>query len=84
MAAHDKGTDTDSKGLYKCRGCLSYYHEDLQNGAGDLNDWRKSYTDPYPLLIAFGVILGVFWWITGLIGAVAKKTAMDKLVKYIQ
>ncbi len=74
IAANDKGSEEG--GRYECRGCNYIYHDALRNdnlvfGSTDLNDWVKNNRDPFPLLIAFGVIVGVFWMITGAIGFLA-------------
>ena len=75
IAANDKG-QSDS-GKYKCFGNTYIYHDYLSSNSNDLNDWLKNNRDAYPILIAFGVICGVFWMVTGGIGFIA--TNSDKL-----
>jgi len=84
IAAFDRFDEEGGK--YKCQGCNYIVHDALTNdyfvnAAGykystDLNTWVKSNRDPWPILIAFGVIVGVFWIITGLIGFIARTKAM--------
>ena len=74
IAANDRGND--DAGRYQCRGCNYLFHDALANdkvkfGNSDLNTWVKNNRNPYPILIAFGVILGVFWMVTGAIGFLA-------------
>ena len=76
VAANDKNS-TDSSGAYQCTGCNYIYHDTLSNGSSDLNTWLKNNRDAYPILIAFGVICGVFWMVTGGIGFIALNS--DKL-----
>lgn len=73
IAANDKGTTTDSQGLYYCRGCYWYYHNTIvTNSSYNL----PTTSDPYPILIAFGVICGVLWMAIGGIGFATKTRTM--------
>jgi hypothetical protein len=81
VAAHDRGEE--DSGLHKCRGCIWYYHDYLRELTGvskSYRNWQLAFRDPYPLLVAFGVILFVCWAITGAIGAVAKTASIAKIV----
>ena len=78
IAAHDKGEE-DGK-VYKCRGCVWYHHDNLMSGSGDYNDWQKGYQDPYSILLAFAIIIGFFWLVTAVIGFIANKALLGKLV----
>lgn len=69
VAANDKGTTQDNTGAYYCRGCYWQYH-DLETTNTGVN--FPSTTDPYPLLIAFGVICGLAWIAIGLFGFLTK------------
>ena len=75
VAANDKGEDDGN--LHKCRGCIFYYHDSL--GSSDLDTWKKNNRDAYPLLIAFGVICGVFWMATGALGFFVNNSMFAKL-----
>ena len=77
MAANDQGEEDGTR--HKCRGCFYYYHDDLMNGGGDTNTWYRNHRDSYPILIAFGVICGVFWMATGGIGFVVSSEMMAKI-----
>ena len=77
VAAHDRGEEDGSK--YKCRGCIYYYHDDLWNGSGPLNDWYRVHRDSYVIMISFGVICGLFWWIAGALAFMANSEMMAKL-----
>ena len=77
LAACDQGESDGPQ--YKCRGCFYYYHDELVNVGGDLYDYFRIHRDVYPILIAFGVILGVFWMATGAIGLIANSEMMAKV-----
>lgn len=87
LAANDKGTEGD--GRYGCKGCNRIVHDALRDDYyinnpvygfdDDLNTWAMNNRNPFPLLIAFGIILGVFWMITGAIGFLARTEYMAKL-----
>jgi len=77
IAANDRGKED---GRYACRGCNQIFNTAAKNsglgyGSG-LTTWILNNMNPYPLLIAFGVILGVFWMVTGAIGFVAASKYM--------
>lgn len=77
LAAFDRG---DEDGRYGCHGCNYLFNQGVNDGTlgftGELNDWVKSNRNPYPLLIAFGVIVGLLWIITGAIGFLASTKYM--------
>ncbi len=77
VAAHDKGVEEGDK--RKCRGCFQYYHDMLKDNDTDLNRYYLIHRDMYALLIAFGVICGVFWMVTAGIGFIANSEVMGKL-----
>ena len=89
ISANDKGTG--DSGDRKCRGITQLFHEALADGDfqesaalstnfdDGLNTWVKNNKEAYPILIAFGVIIGVFWMVTGAIGFYAKGGCMAKL-----
>jgi hypothetical protein len=87
LAANDKGTEGD--GLYGCKGCNRIVHDALRDDyyvntpaygfSSSLNTWAKNNRDAFSVLVAFGVILGVFWMITGAIGFIARTEFMAKL-----
>ena len=76
IAAHDRSELKDS-GFYKCLGCIYLYHDSI-TGGGDLNQWLRDNRDAYPILIAFGVICGVFWMVTGVIGLMGNSAGVLK------
>ncbi len=88
LAANDKGTQGDGQ-YYGCKGCNRIVHDALRDdyykntpayGFSDsLNTWTLNNRDPFSILIAFGIILGVFWMITGAIGFLARSEYMAKL-----
>ena len=72
IAANDGGEKTDSVNAKQCRGCYNFYHNNIPS-------YWDNLSDPYPLLVAFGVICGVFWWITGFIGICATTRGCAKV-----
>ena len=77
LASQDKGDDDVASSLHKCRGCYWYYHDYVVSNTA----WTKNNRDPYPLLIAFGVILCVFWFVAAIIGMCASSVSVAKAVK---
>ena len=84
-AANDKGAKDGDE--YKCHGLNFIYHDaiaknyyvDKKSYTSDFNSWVKGNKDAYPALIAFGVIIGLLWVITGAIGFMVKNHVMAKL-----
>jgi len=73
IAAHDRGEPDGD--VHKCNGCIWYTHDNLMQGSGDMNTWRRGNRDPYPILIAFGCVLFVFWLISGIVGCASSTTS---------
>ena len=85
IAANDRGKKVGS--VYECHGCNYLYNDYVRNEnfteapysySTGLNSWLKTYRNPFSILIAFGVILGVFWIVTGVIGFLATTYTMAK------
>lgn len=72
FAANDHSDDTDSKGLYLCHGCFTIFHQNIPSNL-------ESNSDPYPLLVAFGIIFGVFWIISGILGFFSKTKGLARV-----
>jgi hypothetical protein len=77
VAAHDRGVEDGNK--YKCRGCIYYYHDDLVNSNIEIKNWYMLHRDSYNLLIAFGVICGVFWMAAGGVGFIVSNEMLGKV-----
>ena len=77
IAAHDKGTED---GTWGCHGCNKIFHDTLgdKNYAytDDLQEWLKTNRDPFSIMVAFAVIIGTFWLITGALGFFATNKMM--------
>lgn len=85
IAAFDRGKKVGQ--TYECWGCNYLFNQALNgsvftqapyNYNTGLNNWMKSNRNPYPLLIAFGAIVGVFWIIIGIFGFFATSRGMAK------
>ena len=85
VAGNDKGRFDGE--LRRCRGCLYLFHDALSQDNFmvdygynlDLNSWLKNYRDATPILMGFGVIIGVFWMFTGVAGLFAKRPLIAKV-----
>ncbi len=80
VAAHDRGSEDGN--VHKCHGCYQIWHKQLADDSGDLNKWMRANRDPYPLLIAFGVVLCFFWLVTAVLGIISNTVMMGKIVHF--
>ena len=76
IAANDRGSKDGNK--YKCHGVVYLFHDALVNkdphhGNENSIKWLKGNWDVYPILIAFGAIIGLLWIIAGVIGLLARR-----------
>ena len=88
IAANDQNSQ-DNSGKYECQGCNQLMSNSLSDDtlgrytgiaySRDLMSWMRNNRNTYALLIAFGVIIGILFILTGLIGFMAKTNFMAKL-----
>ena len=78
IAANDKGKANNDR--YDCNGCFQYTHDVFKNDTSDLGKWKLAHQDPYPLMVAFGIILCVFWLVVAVLGLLNQKPLLSKIV----
>lgn len=86
MASRDRGAPmgklgTSTVDMYECHGCYEWFHWEYRDARNEIDGWRRDMLDVYPMLIAWGVILGVFWIISGIAGFISHtKCCLGKIV----